>query len=115
MKWTFKVRAGVQTKNSIIASHSAYRGGRILASSVLLILTLFSISAWAQVTVSPGDIVVTLPNAFGGSGGIVKVNSAGGNQTPIACNPGSAGCPATIAGPGYFQQPLAPETVTVAP
>jgi hypothetical protein len=68
----FKEQELAQTGNSRRANTGVCRGGRILASSVLLIFTVFAISAWAQTTINQGDIVVVFANAFGGSGGIAK-------------------------------------------
>src|SRR5579864_2525377 len=83
--------------------------GRILASSVLFILIMLSIPAWAQTTttISPGDIVVVFAHAFAfqaGPGGIIKVNPTTGAQTVIACNPGP---PCLIPGTqGFFSEPV---------
>src|SRR5712671_2788914 len=72
----FKAQGLAQTQIWRRAIVGVRRSGRILASSVLLIFTAFSISAWAQTTINAGDIVVVFGNAFGGSGGIYKIDPA---------------------------------------
>src|SRR5579883_3169035 len=75
-----------------------------LTASILLVLTVFAMSAVAQTTITPGDMVVVFGNAFGGAGGIIMV-APNGTQTVIACNPGP-NCP--VSGTtGFFQQPAA--------
>src|SRR5207244_12701163 len=66
---------------------------RVSAISVFLILILSSGSAWAQVTISPGDIVVSDGNAFGGAGGVIRVDPSGG-QTEVTSH-------------GFLQEPAA--------
>jgi len=72
---------------------------------VFLMLTLYSASAWAQTPIKTGDIVVPFGNAFGGKGGILKIDGVTGAQTTIACNPGDLGCPITGT-PGYLDVPV---------
>jgi uncharacterized repeat protein (TIGR01451 family) len=51
---------------------------------VSLALTLYSTSAWSQVTINPGDILAVDPNAFAGSGGVIRIDPATGAQTVVS-------------------------------
>jgi len=106
MRPQFKAQTLVQTKHTRCASPGMYRSRGLLALSVLLILTLGSIPAWAQVTLSPGDILVVDANAFGGTGGVIKVNPSTGGQTPVACNLNvTTGC-LIVGTPGFLSEPV---------
>src|SRR5690348_5052847 len=99
-------------KGKISNSNRNYQRGRILGLPILLLLTVGSMSAWAQTTpINAGDIVVVFANAFG-DGAIFKVNPITGAQTVIACNPGTtSGAPAFTPCPitgttGFFSEPV---------
>src|SRR5256885_1756673 len=64
----------------------AYRGllpGVALALLVAVWALAGADSALAQ-ALTPGDIYVTDPNAFGGAGGVIKINPATGAQTAVS-------------------------------
>jgi len=60
---------------------------------VLLLLTWSSVSAWAQVTINPGDILAVDGNTQGGSGGVIRIDPRTGAQTVVSAN-------------GFFQEPV---------
>ncbi len=47
---------------------------------------------------SDGSLIVADPNAFGGSGGLIRVDPDTGQQTPLSNN--------TLSSPGFFEDPL---------
>ena len=49
-----------------------------------LAMALCSASAWAQVTINPGDILVVDPAAFGGHGAVLRVDPTSGTQTVVS-------------------------------
>ena len=49
-----------------------------------LAMALCSASAWAQVTINPGDILVSDPGAFSGHGAVLRVDPTSGNQTVVS-------------------------------
>src|SRR5437867_2212023 len=51
---------------------------------LVLVLTLFLVPAWAQVTINPGDILVVDANAQGGNGAVIIVNPTNGAQTVLS-------------------------------
>jgi len=58
---------------------------------VLLLLTWSSVSAWAQVTINPGDILAVDGNTQGGSGGVIRIDPRTGAQR-------------VVSGKGFFQE-----------
>src|SRR5436190_22811551 len=50
----------------------------------LLAITLFSASAWAQVTIRPGDILVADAIASGGAGAVLRIDPTSGAQTVVS-------------------------------
>jgi len=49
-----------------------------------VVMALCSASAWAQVTINPGDILVTDPSAFNGHGAVLRIDPTSGAQTVVS-------------------------------
>ena len=49
-----------------------------------VVMALCSASAWAQVTINPGDILVTDPGAVNGHGAVLRIDPTSGAQTVVS-------------------------------
>src|SRR6267142_2515090 len=70
-----------------------FKGSFFAQTIVLLLLTWSSVSAWAQVTINPGDILAVDPSTQGGSGGVIRIDPTTGAQTVVSAH-------------GFFQEPV---------
>src|SRR6267143_2998042 len=61
-----------------------------------LAVALYSAPAWAQVTINPGDILVTDAVGSGGGGAIVRIDPTSGAQTMVSQG-GSLAQPVALA------------------
>jgi hypothetical protein len=87
-------RAGAASFASATApGNRRFRSGRSWALTSVLAIVLLGLLGPGAAVAAPGDILVADPDAFGGTGGVIRVDPATGARTTVSANGAPAGGP----------------------
>jgi hypothetical protein len=93
-RWRGRVGGpAVAARVGLATAHGRRRFGRALVLVGVLGVVLVGVLGPGMAAAAPGDVLVADAEAFGGSGGVIRVDPATGARTALSANGAPAGGP----------------------